>query len=710
MEESKIIKITNDSIIQKERFNNLGLKRFKVIKYEQLFDSSIKDKFLNYAKINRYISIIYFKFYKKYFKNAFISLIFFLMYLLFFLSLEKCTEGAEICSVKFGWIRKKLKEEIFSVILLEIIFQLMIYKIISKKHLIHIIIIFIVLFLFNHGLEFYDHGYFNFFYYCILLFILTLVLIPIDFMIVYKSRKNIIIIFFSLYIFIIFFILLFIYNKVSNCSDWPKGLNNTFIENNELFYGCQIEIPRICLYKLLENFQDYTKLSGKNCMKNKNGNILKENILKQSSSPYINNSIKRIGYPLLNKDLMCFLDSVEYNSTVLQYFYENLVDMDDNETLFKFFKEKMPEVQIDFTNINDYKLIIDLHFNETLSKERKILEKNSEPYSNNILILYFDSLSRANALRQLKKTTKFFEKFMGYKGNFNYKYPSENFHSFQFFKYHSFNGYTGVNFPFLFYGKNRTETNKSLITKFFKENGFITSGAMDWYFIDNIRTYHNYTQEDMYDHLLLLCDPNNDHYSINTLRCLYGKQNTEYLIEYINQFWEKYRNNRKYSIIIDNHAHEGTLTVIKYIDEIIANFLNNLFNNNLLKDTSVFLLSDHGVGMPSIYYSSDFYQREYDLPLLLLIINDRKNITYEKQYKYIYENQQSFITSFDIYNTFGNLLYGNRYDTIENNTQERIAFKSPFGKSLFDRINPKQRNPMKYKYLGIYGISNKTCI
>ena len=214
----------------------------------------------------------------------------------------------------------------------------------------------------------------------------------------------------------------------------------------------------------------------------------------------------------------------------------------------------------------------------------------------------------------------------------------------------------------------------------------------------------------MYDHLLLLCNPNNDHYSINTLRCLYGKQNIEYLIEYTSQFWEKYKNNRKYSIIIDNHGYEGSLTAIKYIDEIISNFFNNLFNSNLLKDTSIFLLSDHGVGMPSIYYSSDFYQREYDLPILLLLINDRKNITYEEQYKYIYENQQSFITSFDIFNTFGNLLYGNRYDTIENNTESRITCKSPFGKSLFEQINQKQRNPMKYKYLGIYGISNKTCI
>ena len=201
MEEYKDIKITKDTNIQKEGFNNLGLKKFKVIKYTKHFDSSIKDKFLNYEKIDRYINI-------KYFKYAFISLVFFLMYLLFFLSLEKCLEGDDICSVKFGWIKKKLKEEIFSVILFEMIFQLMIFKIISKKHLIHIIIIFTLLFLFNHGLEYYDHGYYNFFYYCILLSILNLILIPLDLMIFYKYKKNILIIFFLLYIFLNFLYLL----------------------------------------------------------------------------------------------------------------------------------------------------------------------------------------------------------------------------------------------------------------------------------------------------------------------------------------------------------------------------------------------------------------------------------------------------------------------------------------------------------------------
>ena len=656
--------------------------------------------------------ISYFNLYKKYFKNTIISFVFFLIYLLYFLSLEKCTEGTEKCAIKYGWIHKKVKEEIISCIFLVITIQLMICKIISKKHLIHVLFIFILLFLYSHGMEFYDHGYFNLFYFFVFLFILTFFLLPLDCILFCKNKKNIlkvVIAYFSVLILIFVFLLIIIFSLKSDCSYWPKGLNNTYIDNNKTLYGCQIKLPKFCIDNIFAKFQDYSKLFGKNCTNYIEGKILKENILKQSNSPYLNNKVKRIGYPLLNKDQKCLLDSPDFNNSLSNFFYENLVDMDNSETLNTFFKEKMPEVEIDFTNINEPKLIIDLHYNKTLSEERKVLEKNSEPYSNNILILFLDSLSRVNALRQLTKTVKFFEKFMKYNGDFNHKYPSENFHSFQFFKYHSFCGNTGVNFPILFYGKNPDEINKSLITKFFKENGFITSASIDLCLIDNIRTYHNYTQEDIYDHLMILCDPNNEHFVLKTIRCLYGKQNIEYLIEYINQFWEKYKNNRKYSIIISNYGHEGTLTVIKHIDEIIANFLNNLFNNNQLKDTSVILMSDHGVVMPSIYYSTDFYQRERDLPVLLLIINDRKNITYENQYNFIFENQQTFNTPFDIYNTLGNILYGNKYVSIENNTYNNISCKSSHGKSLFDKINPKERYPMKYMHLVAAGISNKSC-
>lgn len=119
--------------------------------------------------------------------------------------------------------------------------------------------------------------------------------------------------------------------------------------------------------------------------------------------------------------------------------------------------------------------------------------------------------------------------------------------------------------------------------------------------------------------------------NINRIRCLYGKQNMEHFLNYTEQFWRKYNNNRKYASIFTNHGHEGTLNVVKYVDEFIADFFNRLFDDNLLKDTSIIFLSDHGVSMPSMYYIYDFYPTEVSFPSFYVIINDRKNVTYEEQ-------------------------------------------------------------------------------
>ena len=114
-----------------------------------------------------------------------------------------------------------------------------------------------------------------------------------------------------------------------------------------------------------------------------------------------------------------------------------MVDMDNKNLVEKIYKENKPE------------LIIDLKFNKTLSEERKKLENNTIPYAKNIIILYIDSISRAYSIRQLKKTLHFFEQFMTFKRGYNKNYPTENYHSFQFFKYLSFKGYNSH-----FYNKN----------------------------------------------------------------------------------------------------------------------------------------------------------------------------------------------------------------------------------------------------------------
>jgi hypothetical protein len=102
---------------------------------------------------------------------------------------------------------------------------------------------------------------------------------------------------------------------------------------------------------------------------------------------------------------------------------------------------------------------------------------------------------------------------------------------------------------------------------------------------------------------------------------------------------------------------------------------------------------------------NDFYKYEGQLPMLFVIINDRKDISYNEQYLNIYENQQAFITAYDIYNTFGHLIYGNNYQNIKNKTEYNDTPKSSLGKSLFTKIDKKNRKPKNYKKM-----NKKVCV
>ena len=675
------------------------MRKIQIINFDEnktIIDDVYFDKF-EVKRNYKNIVIQIFIFFKKIEIHLFIFLPFALCYYFYFLSLESCNDGEGPCSTYIDWIKKKVIQEIISCVLLFIMIQIIILKKISKYHLIHIILVFFFFYYYRHGIDFVDHGYFNFYFYFILVNIFILLMIPLDIMIFCLKKYNKVKLAFIYLVSIGFFMIIshfYLFELKSSCSDWTKGLNNTYLENNYSRHGCLIQIPKQCTYKIFKYVQDYSKIRGFDCNKY-NNNKLKENLFRFSSSPYMNKTSKRIGFPLTNKDPICFKDATKDNF-IYKYVSDNLVDIDNKEILDKYFKDKMPEIIIDFSDNDKGKLTVDVKFNKTLSDERKLLENNSEPYSDNILLLYIDSLSRANAIRQLKKTMEFFEKFIPFKGGYNKKYPSEIFHSFQFFKYHSFDGYTFVNYPFFFYGQTKHNKNKHLITKFLKKNGYVTCNVHDYCDIENTRTYHNLSEDEIFDHQFVSCDPNNYGISVNMIRCLYDKQDIEHFLNYIEQFWRKYKNNRKYASLLTNHGHEGTLNVIKYQDSLIADFLNRLFDDNLLKDTAIIFLSDHGVGMPSIYYIYDFYKTEICLPSLFIIINDRKNISYENQYGYIQQNQQIFITAFDIYNTIGNLIYGDKYDNIPNKTFEMDSFKSNLGISLFNRINSKERFPDKY--------------
>ena len=622
--------------------------------------------------------------------NEIISIILFMIsYFFYFLSLKRCYDGEDACPSNTSWITFIIVTCSISIVINTVLFALMIYNKISSLNLIHFTIIYILFYVYSHDAICEDHGYYNFVaFFSLLWFSILMVLFIHGIIIFAKSRYKYF--FFTILLLIIIFSIIIYYINPINCDDWTLGLNNTCLENDINKYGCQIILPKACTYKILSSTQDFSKITNLDCTIGKRN--ARKTLLEIIRSPYVNKITKRFGFPKTNNDEVGGLDGKD-RWVLLNYTYENVIDMDYITKDLKYYPEKI----VDFTKNENGELIVNLTYNDSLSKERKKLEKNVVPYSNNIMILYFDSVSRPNALRQLKKTMSFIEKFMTYNGSYHEKFPNENYHSFQFFKYHAFKMFTPGNFPRLFYGNKREVNDLVLITKYLKENGFVTNYCGEECRKDNTRTFHNMTKSEMYDHQMLLCDPNVVEMNKPVKKCLYGNIDTYHLYEYGKQFWVKYKDNRKFSALVTNDAHESSLETLKYSDEIIYNYLTYLYNKNLLKDTTIFLVCDHGATLPSIYYLDDFFQIEGRLPMLFIIVNDRKNVSYYDQYYHLHKNQQTFVTAYDFYNTVAHLLYGDKYVDIKNKTDDHDTPKSPLGQSLFNYIDPMSRNPKNYE-------------
>ena len=294
-------------------------------------------------------------------------------YFYYYSSLEVCLKGQEVCSTLIEWQLIKVNQEFKSCILMAFIFELMFYKLLSYLHLIHFIFVLIAFYIYSHGMEFEDHGYYNFIYFFIIIILIIILLIPFNILVyIIRKKKKLI----NLFIYILFLILLFnffyqfVFIKGSNCGDWGKGLNKTSIKNNNSKYSCQIQFPKKCSYKLFYFFQDYTKIMKKNCTKKKKKK-LRENLIKSSNSPFITKETKRFGYPLSNKDPTCI--QKENRKILKNHFLSNLVDMDNKQILDKYFKNKIPEVLVDFTDNTQGKIKINVDHDKNLSKARKLL-------------------------------------------------------------------------------------------------------------------------------------------------------------------------------------------------------------------------------------------------------------------------------------------------------------------------------------------------
>ena len=591
------------------------------------------------------------------------------------------------------------------------------FKICKIYQLSIIIIVYLFFFIFFRGENLDGHGSYN-----TILFLLCLafgqiiILIIFCFKLIFQRKRIIAIL--SIVIIILGFTIIYITNikdKV-RCKNWEYGFNNTKLNNDKSIYPCSIIIPNHnCYLNFLGPFFDFSK--SMSCSNRKEEE--KTNLKLISNSKYINENTKRIGFPITTHRNNFILNIQKNSKNLYDEIMKNLVDMDNKEQLDELGEKEKPEVVLDYTK-NEYGDInININYDDELSKERKKLEEKTNPLYENIIFIFFDAISRNHFSRVYKKTSEFIEKFFKYEGANNEKDNFQKYHGFQFFKQHSFKDFTlGNNLP-MFYGKPYYYKTTESITGELKDNGFVTCNVngicnkeafyYDWQLKENME--RNYIEFD-HEMFALNCDPNifdviNPH-SIGLgessvfRRCLYGKENVEYLFEYGIKFLEAYNNNRKYLRFSIQNGHELTGQVSKYVDKCLYDFLNYIFENNFLKNTTLILSSDHGLNILVLYklFQSQDQDIELNNPLLIIILSDKKDKSYEEQYQNIYKNQQTFITTYDVYHTLKHIINGDdipiTINNIENNGEIFEPQKHFLGASLFNYINPSERYCSNY--------------
>jgi len=226
-------------------------------------------------------------------------------------------------------MKKKVFEESLSIIFSLVSFELIILNIISKFHIIHFVIVFVLFYLHSHDITFDDHGYYNIKFFFIIFIPFLLILIIIKYFISIKNKK---IIFVFIFLFLHIF-LNYLYKDIFDCRDWGKGLNNTFIDNKEKEHGCKIKIPKSCAYKIgkyfLYRFDKTSEMCYKRSLKGR------EIFLQSSKSPFINKDTYHIGIPILTNEEKLF--HAENFKATQRYISKNYIDNKEIQYYFIIF-------------------------------------------------------------------------------------------------------------------------------------------------------------------------------------------------------------------------------------------------------------------------------------------------------------------------------------------------------------------------------------
>lgn len=499
------------------------------------------------------------------------------------------------------------------------------------------------------GSDFAHHGSYNRFFMIVLMFLGFLVDCFI-FMVIWLIRKHTTKTLLTIIVILLFIVKFYdqnFYNfferRNENCVNWPLGFKNSKMDSS----SCYIKPPTTCSLEIYDNVFDMTLWSQASCNSLPNND---KSIVEQYTKL---KNVSIVGYPRVeNWDWKTKSMHAKYYDFV----YKGMFDM-ENPKIPQSVKDQT-EAWVDFTK-NPPVFNIDVKKNNSLATQRSkvfVDHKESLPVKN-VILLFFDSLSRNAFKRKMKKTYQWLESL--YDSSVESKYES-----FQFFKYHSIAEHTNPNIIPLFHGVAENNKEGENMVSFFKNKGFITGTGFNDCTRDFINIYTpRYTYFQPYDHEFSYvgCDPNFGHppdrFALENsaygfrIKCLYNKLIYSYVTEYAEQFLDKYSENAKFAAFGSIDAHEITQEVVKYVDQEAVDFLMRIEKKGHLENSVLLIFSDHGAPNHMLnflpYGKGEDNRIENFLPFISMVL-PKKMKNFQQIKENLRFNENKFITTFDL--------------------------------------------------------------
>eukprot|EP00340_Litonotus_pictus_P008251 CAMPEP_0170515948 /NCGR_PEP_ID=MMETSP0209-20121228/2317_1 /TAXON_ID=665100 ORGANISM="Litonotus pictus, Strain P1" /NCGR_SAMPLE_ID=MMETSP0209 /ASSEMBLY_ACC=CAM_ASM_000301 /LENGTH=310 /DNA_ID=CAMNT_0010800665 /DNA_START=1532 /DNA_END=2464 /DNA_ORIENTATION=+ len=270
-----------------------------------------------------------------------------------------------------------------------------------------------------------------------------------------------------------------------------------------------------------------------------------------------------------------------------------------------------------------------------------------------------------------------------------YNKTDTKFSSYQYLKHQTIYPGTLANIGAAYWGTFNKNNGVSVLKKF-RDSGYIMGSTQNLCLAEMIDiktkdpTKYEFVPDD-HDFWTPFCDPNQENpkskytdfkgpYSI-LKKCMWEKQSVEHSLEYARQFFRKYKDNNKVFRFGTADSHETSAEVIKYHDEPVTSFLEELEADGTLEDTTVLIFSDHGTyshGWLFRYLETDDWVKEEKLPGMFALI-PKKVKYFDLIDRNMRSKENTMTTAFDIYKTLISTIDGK---------EEKESFKK-YGNSLF---------------------------